>query len=371
VIVLISHVLYTKPEIAATVYDPRSGKENSLIWWITYTPAHLFWDGTAAVYLFFVLSGFALTWPMLSSGRPTWRVYYPRRFIRLYLPVWASVLAGLGWLIASPRHARAQGGEWLNEHTKPIGLHQVLGDLLLFPSPGAVNGVLWSLKAEIAFSLLLPVYLLVVIRRSSWWLGKAILIVALVSIGAAANQPAMMMLPMFALGSLMAAENDRLKRLSIHLSNLLGPRAWGWYLLASSAAMINIYWILVGLSDANATGTTLTGIGRGAQIIGAATLVFVVAFWPSAEPLGTGRIPQWLGSRSYSLYLVQEPIVVSIAMSLSAPANIAVVGICSVTIVLTVTELFHRFVERPSHRWSRRIGTSTLLGTPSARTRCD
>jgi peptidoglycan/LPS O-acetylase OafA/YrhL len=41
--------------------------------------------------VFFVLSGFVLTLPFLS-GRPIWPAYYARRLIRLFLPVWASIL---------------------------------------------------------------------------------------------------------------------------------------------------------------------------------------------------------------------------------------------------------------------------------------
>ncbi|CAN5298732.1 hypothetical protein BH09ACT1_BH09ACT1_04810 [soil metagenome] len=62
----------------------------------TYSPLHVIWLGSEAVWLFFVLSGFVLS---RSASRPSFEcnVYFPSRLVRLYLPVFGAIL--FAWVI--------------------------------------------------------------------------------------------------------------------------------------------------------------------------------------------------------------------------------------------------------------------------------
>jgi peptidoglycan/LPS O-acetylase OafA/YrhL len=67
-------------------------------------------------------------------------------------------------------------------------------------------------------------------------------------------------------------------------------------------------------------------------------------------------VMQWAGSRSFSLYLVHEPIVVAAAFALGGTASVVLVAALAVPVALVAAEGFFRVAERPMHRWSRAFG---------------
>ena len=78
--------------------------------------------------------------------------------------------------------------------------------------------------------------------------------------------------------------------------------------------------------------------------------------WPvrcRGRLLSTPRL-LWLGTRSFSLYLVHEPIVVSFAVLLPSMPVVAHLLIV-LPVSLVVAHAFHRGVEAPAHRTARRF----------------
>jgi len=83
--VLFSHLVPLAPSLHVVTreewHQPLSLPQD----WLTYSPLHLWWLGTEAVYLFFVLSGFVLALPFVQAGsggrtpEGYWRSYYPSR----------------------------------------------------------------------------------------------------------------------------------------------------------------------------------------------------------------------------------------------------------------------------------------------------
>ena len=65
---------------------------------------------------------------------------------------------------------------------------------------------------------------------------------------------------------------------------------------------------------------------------------------------------RWAGSRSFSLYLVHEPIVVASAFALGGTASVALLAAIAVPVSLVAADGFFRVAERPIHRWSRAFG---------------
>jgi peptidoglycan/LPS O-acetylase OafA/YrhL len=66
VVVLVHHALLAAPVFAAAYYGGSvADRVGGMAWAFIYTPLHLIWAGTEAVYLFFVLSGVVLTFPIL------------------------------------------------------------------------------------------------------------------------------------------------------------------------------------------------------------------------------------------------------------------------------------------------------------------
>ena len=96
-------------------------------WLVHRTPLELLVAGHEAVIVFFVLSGFVLTLPLMGRGRrfdPL--AYYPRRVARLYLPVWAAVAVAVFLHVLVARHATAGMSWWLAGHAQPLTLKAVV-----------------------------------------------------------------------------------------------------------------------------------------------------------------------------------------------------------------------------------------------------
>ena len=103
-VVLAHHVALAWPSISDAYLRPDlpGPAPWSTSWWLTSTPAHLLIAGPEAVLVFFVISGIALTIPVLQNTEFNWMAYYPRRSVRLYLPVVASVLLAALLLVVVP-----------------------------------------------------------------------------------------------------------------------------------------------------------------------------------------------------------------------------------------------------------------------------
>ena len=128
---------------------------------VAESPLKLTFAGTEAVLVFFALSGLVVALPALRPGF-SWRAYFPARLIRLYLPVWAALLFAAGLILLIPRDpATVTAGSWLqsgNAHT--VTWRQLLWEGSLWPASYDIDNVLWSLRWEVAFSLALPVFVL-------------------------------------------------------------------------------------------------------------------------------------------------------------------------------------------------------------------
>lgn len=237
-----------------------------------------------------------------------------------------------------PRVVRPEFSWWLNLHDEePV----IARDAWLVLGAGQLNSPLWSLQWELVFSLLLPLYWLFAnVLRRMWLLS--VLLVFLVS-GAAemASSFGVVFLLMFGVGTMMATGRDALERWARRLP------AWGWcgVFLAAAAFMSSD-----GLIPALSVGTSMATIGG-------ALIVFAFIGCKSAITLGNNSFVHWLGTRSFSLYLVHEPIVVSTAFSMHATNPFQVV-LFAVPLSLLAAEVFFRLVERPSLRLAGFVGKS-------------
>lgn len=340
-VVVIHHVLLLEPALAVAYV----GGEVAVPPWarlLTVTPLHLLWDGPAAAVVFFVLSGFVLTRPLLKDRMVDlswWLAYYPQRLTRLYVPTWCSVLVALAWIWLFPR--RPVGSGWLAGHAEPWQ-QGVVPDLTLLWGSSPNNSVLWSLQWEVWFSLLLPVFVALALlgRRFPWLVGGGALALLYVG-GLKLDIEALAYLPTFLLGALLATNFERVLS---HVTRGRQP-----LLLLAGLGLLNLPWWPVHVPARPAV-----------QALGG---VLVVVALLGEGPVSTFlRRPavQWLGSRSFSLYLTHEPMVVSLGnLGLHDPALTLLVCI---PLSLALAEAFFRLCERPSHRLSRGVAARVLAG---------
>ena len=116
-------------------------------------PFHAGYVGYVGVAFFYVLSGFVLTWGVAPNS--TIRRFYVRRFARIYpshLFVWLLVIL-LPLVVVPPTASQLVANGLLVQAWYPEGT-------LVY----SMNGVAWSLSCELAFYLLFPVILRLMLK---------------------------------------------------------------------------------------------------------------------------------------------------------------------------------------------------------------
>jgi peptidoglycan/LPS O-acetylase OafA/YrhL len=320
---------------------------SSVTWLLTYTPLHVIWAGPEAVIVFFVLSGFVLSLPVARGGRLHVDAYYPSRLIRLYLPVWgALVVAGALHVLVS--HAVVPGGSWwLNQHARPLELSALGPDASLTSRAGdwGFTSVLWSLRWEVLFSLLLPVLLALVARARRAWLA-AIVLACLEALLFNGGSGYLIYLPPFLLGVVLAFERERIERLARTLREHTVRNAVVKLALAAVcvSALTADWWL------------TTTGVASALITVGACLSIVLALISEVFGRFLESTPMQWTGRRSYSLYLLHEPIVVALAFALGGRPMPVLFVLAAVPLSLAGAAVFYRLVESPAqllaHRWS-------------------
>jgi peptidoglycan/LPS O-acetylase OafA/YrhL len=346
-VVLLHHSLLASSSALASAYTPTPTlSPKSFAWLLTYTPLHIIWAGPEFVIVFFVLSGFVLALPSARGGALRLASYYPSRFLRLYLPVWGALVAA-ALLHLAVSHSAVRGASWwLNVHSQPLQLAHARLDAALLPGAGdwGFTSVLWSLRWEVLFSLLLPVFLLVVKVRRTWTIAIAALCFELLYHNM--NHDYLVYMPPFVLGVLLAVEHRQIERLALVLRRRTARNAlFKLALCACCVCALSADWWLVSTENAPALVTA------GACL----AVVCALVVGPLGRFLDSAPM-QWTGRRSYSLYLVHEPLVVVAAfLAGGRPSTIPFVLVV-IPVALAAAAVFFRFVESPAHllaqRWS-------------------
>ena len=384
VVVLIHHALETVPALAEVGARPGTVPTGTFNRILTQSPLHLLWAGHEAVLIFFVLSGVALTYPVArrhAQGRRfDWVDYAPRRFVRLWLPAAASTTFAVIAMLLVPRSEDPALGHWMTV-THPVGLgaRQMLMEYLLIPKHAYRNTVLWSLHAEAIFSFVLPLMILGVAlcarRRLSWLPVAAALAIPVITASPGSGS----YLPVFTVGAVMGWAWG-------HNPAPVPQRPQPW---ATAQALVCLLLITLAWWPGMESHTAQR-LANAVTLAAAAYLVHLVVRAGALRGLLRSRTVQYLGLMSFSLYLVHEPVVVSLRLLthsispwwvLSLLSPVALLGlhlaeglaivpqgllaqpmspwwvlILAPLVSAPLTWLFQRYIEAPSHRLARRTG---------------
>jgi peptidoglycan/LPS O-acetylase OafA/YrhL len=348
-IVVFGHtaIASSKSFAATDLPSTHAAHVGSLNWFVTRTPLVIFLAGSEMVLIFFVLSGYVLALPAVIRGSSWLDIsYYPRRLARLYIPAWAALIFG-GCLHELHRRRVPDASWWLNSHAGGLSIVDGLRNAtLLFQSDAAAfTSVIWSLRDEVIFSLLLPLILLVVLwARKSAILSALLAAFCFIAMIVAADRGAdLRYMPLFVIGSLMAFNIHRLPK---RLPKVAFPVA-----CVFCACLITTSYM-----TSNRGSGTATGLPYLCNTLGSCLAVWIAIVSPQARHLLTRRPVLWLGSRSYSLYLIHEPIVVGIAFLLGGHESVILLFSIAVPLSLIAADLFWRLIESPSIRFARALG---------------
>lgn len=349
VVVVIHHALLTFPAFADAYYGQISG--NPVAWALSYTPLHAFWAGTEAVYLFFVLSGIVLVLPIIRHGRAfSWAAYYPRRILRLYIPVAAAVIFGAILVLLARRFQGPGLGPWMNSRTPGYTVEGFVRDIVLVFGPSRVISPLWSLRWEVLFSLLLPLFALFALALRGLWWFKLVATVGITAAGSIFGSEYLFFLPIFAIGALLISEWNAILKTMARLDG----RRWAWpTYLTVAVVLTTATWVASGLgaTEANRYIAWVPILGVTMIVISAAT------FTPFKRFLETSLVA-WLGTVSFALYLVHEPIIIA-ARFLTYPLSPWIGLAIAVPLAFAIAWFFAKYIEQPAHRFSKWVGAKT------------
>jgi peptidoglycan/LPS O-acetylase OafA/YrhL len=347
--------------------------ENAFI----FTPLFLPFDGYSAVFIFFVLSGVALTYSFANTPYAIFSGVI-RRIIRLGLPMMGGILLGAAWFslwpdahIAASQTSRsvwlaALGADRVTLATiaHQIGLEGLLGGYeefsVLSSAMRKMLGLtslfhsfvppLWTLHVELVGSLL--ILALVAVRQAvAPWIHLILCLGLVASLLSS-------MLFLFVVGHLVA---DWLRTPADRRSNLL----LGAGLLALGVLLCTTDPIPIVQRLADWFPTPF--IGRRApptlaqSLYGAVATFFGFALLPRLQLVLTKPPIQWLGKISFSLYLTHFPIIITVASAafyFLAPKlhylpTVFIVTTAGCLASLLVARLFEFLVDRQAIKLSR------------------
>lgn len=317
--------------------------------WLTQSPLKILFPGTEAVLVFFVLSGLVVALPALQGGF-SWAAYYPARLLRLYLPVAGALVLSAALILLVPRDPSAMPeGSWMRDaQATTVTPMSLLSEASLTRRSYDIDNVLWSLRWEVVFSLLLPLFAWAALRATRRPLVLAGLCVAATILGRVLSVATLVYIPVFLLGTLMAVHLDELRRWR-------PPNRWTLPLAAVLAgALLIASWLARPLDLPVIARDVLWGLAGA----GAALTVLLAVLWPPLRAGLEARPVQWLGRVSFSLYLVHVPILATLVYLFGYP-RWWLACLVAVPLSLGAAALFRRWVEAPSHRLSRAAGART------------
>lgn len=328
--------------------------------------------GAQGVDLFFILSGFVLTWNYLDRMGPSWSTRATVHFLWLRLArVWPVYLVTLhlaaAWVIFT-LHVGHVPSENVDQLTAVSYVRQILLVQLWFQpffDGSSWDGPAWSISAEWLAYLLFGVLALVIFRMAQVTRTRSLIVLAVL----ASSPPVLLLLVsghfytpwswlprivmQFVAGALACAAVRRL------VIGERGQRIAGYLAVLLTASVVGILYLV----DAH----PMSGVVDSGGVV---DLLFVPLVITLA--VGAGTLPALLSTRlmvyggqiSFALYMVHELVHTAWTWTAAqfeltlhgAPGKLTVLGVLAVAFAGAVV-LFHG-VEEPARKWMRKmVGT--------------
>lgn len=355
-IVVAHHISLLYQPFAATYMGGDLPPEGSVAWWFSHSPLKLITAGPEAVIIFFVLSGFVLSLPVLRPREFDWMAYFPRRLVRIGLPVLCSLVLAAGLALLVPQVPRFGTSTWVAATSvHPLSIERFLVNVDPLMVDVSLNNPLWSIFWEMAFSMSLALFIgLAVVLKRFWPLVLA-LAVASTFLGIDSQAQSFRYLPAFFVGALAAVLFPRIRKLGSAISGWrLGHLVWAVAFVGSLLLLIGT-WLFPALSPIPAMWLA------GFQPVAAVIILIVCLEWaPLAWLLSVGPL-RWAGMISFSLYLVHVPIILTFYY-LFPTLSLPVVAVLAVVTAIVVSAGFYWLVEKRSHTLSKLTGAAVARG---------
>jgi peptidoglycan/LPS O-acetylase OafA/YrhL len=329
------------------------------------SPLLRYFNGNAAVCVFFVLSGYVLT-DLSRRTELTFPAQALRRYVRLTGPIlftsafaWALLTLGL---FRNQEAAAALNNWWLGSWYKFDG--SFLGMLeetfygVFISGQSVYNCNLWTMRPELIGSLYL-----FLINATAPSRGLRVLCYAALALFYMADY-----MPLFSVGAVLYEFHAELSRWTQRLRDKMPVLAQMIFLLVFA---IGIIFCLVHASTGGKLAKLLALISdqmaqdadRYWHMMGAAIVVAATLHWRFAQAILESRLGRFLGKISFVLYLIQVPIICSLTswvflalapISVSLAAKVA--ALSTIAVIFAVSAMTCRFVDQAPTRLSRAAG---------------
>ena len=328
--------------------------------------------GYIGVDVFFVISGFVITGVLLrersATGKTSILNFYARRSRRILpaatLTLLATVVGAYVLLGTVSGNSVADDGRWAAVFLSNFHFESIGTNYLTASRPPSPLQNYWSLSVEEQFYLVFPTLFLIVAKLKGRLSLQARLLVVLgvvvaasywLSVVQTASAPTQSYFSPFtrawelALGAMVALATPLLERVPVRIAGVLT-----WAGLGGIAGAAFIF----------TTNTSYPGALVAIPVVG--TVLVIAGGVPvpraGAESLLGLRPLQWLGKRSYGLYLWHWPILTLVAehagkSTLPAGESAVLVGVA-----LALTAVTYRFVENPLRHLRRPARATVVAG---------
>jgi peptidoglycan/LPS O-acetylase OafA/YrhL len=349
--VLIPHYLSVYPVMANLPEMGFMGAAFAFI--LERTPLHVIYAGRDAVILFFILSGFVLALPFLSSRIPSYGRFLTRRVCRLYPAYVAAMLLAIVAresidIVPLPGTTDWFRGQW----TIPMTPWTILGYLVMsgFSHHVNINDVVWSLVHEMRISIVFP---LLIAASAAMTLPLRLVSAFLASISASwaesAIDPALSSAFISVVRSLLETSSylwcfvlgiELARHHELLVSRILKMNRFRLALLAIAASSLftvkslfpsiaHAYWV-----------DFVTGFGAA---------IFVLLALSTRRPFSLlkARVPMFLGRISYSLYLLHLIVILAMVHAAGGIVPPWVGIIAAVFLSLLLAYVSFKLIEQP------------------------
>lgn len=312
-------------------------------------------NGSAAVVLFFVLSGTVLALSLAREatlGPRELGAYYTKRLFRLM-----PLLAAVALVAAALHHAvfddrtHAFATTWMNWHFRhDPGAGEVAANALGLSA--SLNSPAWTIFIEIVASVAFPALFVLAVPGRGRWIALALL--SLLAFAPVSLRGVNMFMMCFFAGALIPDVGARVARTF---------RAWSRG--ARIASVAGALLVLGGFQRLWAPDAFVDPLTTLASTLAAAFLVTIVYFDPGARALRS-RALLFLGEISYGLYLMHLPVLFVIAHAvaplfptpLEPMAAIALnlaLGVATLALTVPLATMSYHALERPMQGWGRAL----------------
>ncbi|OAI03746.1 acyltransferase family protein [Methylomonas methanica] len=335
---------------------------------LDFSPLHIWWDGSAAVSMFFVLSGVVLSLRYFRAGHiPDLSEFHLARFLinrmfRIWLPYLLVLLISTGLFVntfdSEILRTSLPATDWITGmwHKFPLTPTDMLRESFLLKLPALIVLLpqAWTLSIELVLSLLLPVGLLLAGRGTSWLVFFGLLATSLLGVS--------IFLLHFLLGMTIA-------RHYTDLTHYLSGRRWQRRLLLLAGLA---FYTCATFVPSELVGDKAVWLGSG---LGAGLILMFVLGSKDAQRLLSQPVLRQIGKVSYSAYLSHmailiclTPLVLKFLEGFTENRLALWFGGWLITIacVQGVSLLFYHWLEIPSMRLGRRVTDAiAAIGTPT------